>query len=427
MKSSRFLGAIKQHPLLRLLIHSKGNLKTLLLLEPLWGIPFSLIAPLAARYMSLQGITDEQIGLFISISMVFKVIFSFSGGIISDKIGRKPATVYGDLFGWVFACLAWAVSSNFWFFLAAILLNSIESVNQTAWHCLLIEDAPQKDVLGIFNWLYIGAYLSVFFAPISGMLIGMFSLIPTVRWLYFLFAVSMMIKTAITYFRTTETQQGLIRIAETKTMPVRKMLYEYKGLIPKIFRNRMTVKMMAVGIVLQAASTVSSNFFGLYVPGRLGIADTYLPLFPILTAAVMLVFLFGVQHRLERFGQKAPMWIGLGIFAANQVLLILVPVGNIFLVFVYTFFGAVANALVMPRKETLLIQSIDTQERARITALLTAFTVAFASPAGYLAGVLSEIDQRLPFALICLLFVVAIVIVGSVRENQTVGEGLTAK
>ena len=57
--------------------------------------------------MYTQGITDVQIGLISLDHMVDQVLFSFFGGILSDKLGRKATTMMGDFFGWSLACLVW--------------------------------------------------------------------------------------------------------------------------------------------------------------------------------------------------------------------------------------------------------------------------------------------------------------------------------
>lgn len=114
--------------------------------------------------MYTQGITDVQIGLILSIAMFVQVFFSFFGGILTDKLGRKFTTMMGDFFGWTVACLIWSCSNNFWMFLAAILFNSFEQINQTAWYCLLIEDADPKDLIGLYTWVNIGGLVAIFFA-----------------------------------------------------------------------------------------------------------------------------------------------------------------------------------------------------------------------------------------------------------------------
>ena len=88
------------------------------------------------------------------------------------------------------------------------------------------------------------------------------------------------------------------------------------------------------------------------------------------------------------------------------------------MIILYVIVAAVANALVVPRKDALLQLNINPEERARINALIMSFTIAFASPFGYLAGWLSSIDRRLPFMFTFTIFIVAIIIVGRIREPQ---------
>jgi len=409
---------LRKHPLIELLKHNKGNPRTLILMEPLWGIPYNLITPFAALYMYTQGITDVQIGLILSIAMFAQVFFSFFGGIITDKMGRKFTTMMGDFFGWSVACFIWAISGNFWLFLIAVLFNSFEQINQTAWYCLLIEDAEPKDLLGIYTWVNIGGLVAIFFAPISGLLINSFTVVPVIRVIYFVFAVNMLIKVVITFRHCDETRQGKVRMAETKDTSVLQMLYEYKDLIPKVLKNKEIMKVVIVSVILHITNLISTNFFSLYVTQRLRIADRYLAFFPILNAAVMLIFMVGVQHRLESVKFRVPMWIGLVLYAACSILLILTPIGSIPSIIIYVFVSAVASSLVLPRKDALLQLNINPKERARINALIMSFTIAFASPFGYFAGWLSSIDRRLPFVFTFTIFIAAIIIVGTIRDPE---------
>ena len=84
MSLKRKIRSLKEHPLLQVLADNRGNPRTLVLIEPLWGIPYNLISPFATLYMYTQGITDVQIGLILSVTIVVQVVFSFFGGILSD-------------------------------------------------------------------------------------------------------------------------------------------------------------------------------------------------------------------------------------------------------------------------------------------------------------------------------------------------------
>lgn len=418
MKLKEKIKVLRAHPLIQVLADNKGNPRTLALIEPLWGIPYNLISPFATLYMYTQGITDVQIGLILSITMVAQVLFSFFGGILSDKLGRKFTTMMGDFFGWTLACLVWAVSNNFWLFLAAALLNCFEQINQTAWYCLLIEDAHPKDLVGIYTWVNIGGLVAIFFAPLSGLFVSSYSIVPVVRVLYILFALTMLTKTLITFRFCHETRQGKIRRAETKGVSILHMLEEYRQLIPGLLNNKSVLKAVAVSVILYITNMVSTNFFGLYVTQRLGLSENFLALFPILNAAVMLIFMVGFQHRMNATKFRIPLWVGLALYAAAALVLILSPANSLGFVLLYVFLAAVAAALVNPRKDALLQLNITPQERARINALIIAATIALSSPFGYLAGWLSSMDRRLPFAFTLLLFITAMLVISRIHEPQ---------
>ncbi len=418
MKLKEKIKGLRTHPLIQVLADNKGNPRTLALIEPLWGIPYNLISPFATLYMYTQGITDVQIGLILSITMVAQVLFSFFGGILSDKLGRKFTTMMGDFFGWTLACLVWAVSNNFWLFLAAALLNCFEQINQTAWYCLLIEDAHPKDLVGIYTWVNIGGLVAIFFAPLSGLFVSSYSIVPVVRVLYILFALTMLTKTLITFRFCHETRQGKIRRAETKGVSILHMLEEYRQLIPGLLNNKSVLKAVAVSVILYITNMVSTNFFGLYVTQRLGLSENFLALFPILNAAVMLIFMVGFQHRMNATKFRIPLWVGLALYAAAALVLILSPANSLGFVLLYVFLAAVAAALVNPRKDALLQLNITPQERARINALIIAATIALSSPFGYLAGWLSSMDRRLPFAFTLLLFITAMLVISRIHEPQ---------
>ena len=412
------LRGIREHPLIQVLGRNGGNPRTLVLIEPLWGIPYNLIAPFATLYMYTQGVTDVQIGLILSVTMFVQVFFSFFGGILADKLGRKYTTMMGDFFGWALACLVWAVSNNFWLFLAAAVLNCFEQINQTAWYCLLIEDAQPKDLVWIYTWVNIGGLVAIFFAPLSGLFVNSFSVVPVVRVLYFLFALTMMTKCFITFRFCRETRQGKVRRAETKGVSLLHMLGEYRQLIPRLLHDKAVLKAVAVSVILYITNMVSTNFFSLYVTQRLGLSENMLALFPILNAAVMLVFMVGIQHRMSTSKFRAPLWTGLALYAAAALSLVFSPEGSLGFVLLYVFAAAVGAALVNPRKDALLQLNINPQERARLNALIMASTIALSSPFGYLAGWLSSLDRRLPFVFTFLLFLTAMVVVGRIQEPQ---------
>ena len=415
MKSLKFIG---KHPLIHFLLTDKGNPKALILSDILWAVPFQLFAPFVTLYMFQQGIDDIQIGLLLTITMVGQVIFALFGGIITDKIGRLPATLIADTVSWSLAAFIWAISHNFWLFALAALVNSTDRIANTSWQCLLVEDANPNDLLGIYSWIHIIGLAAVFFTPISGLLIGRFSLVPVVRNLYTFLGISMIIRLFITWKFCVETKQGLIRKAETKYVSVGTMLREYGHVVPKMFRSSATVKMVAISSILHVTMMVNGSFFSLYITTKLGVEERFLSVFPLLNAVVILLFLFVIQHRIAYIKDKIPLWIGLVIYAICHVSLILFPANRMFLIVIFLLFVAVGNALVGPRLGAMLQLAIDAQERARIMGLVQCFTIAFAAPFGFFAGFLSGVDRRLPFVLTSSLFVIALIVVSRIKDEE---------
>ena len=412
---------LKQHQLIRSLVELKGNPKALLLMEPLWGIPFYLIAPFATLYMQARGITDIEIGIILSIATAIQVIACSLGGVVTDKFGRKAVTMYGDITGWVIPCIIWAFSGNFWWFLIAAAFNSMEQVNQTAWVCFVNEDTDPDQLVNVWNWVLIAGNVSVFFAPIAGILIEKTSLISVMQVLYIMFSVFMAVKIVITYKVTTETSRGKIRKKETKNQSIWSMLMEYEKLIPQTLRRKRVLFTLAVMIGMQCTYIITNSFFSLYATSLLGVSDGMIAIFPIVRAAVMLLFFFAAPKILDRISLEVPMIIGTVLYIVCQLVLIFCPPGNLPVLFIYVLIDAVAWAIVVPRKETLLVNNIDEKERARILSLLMTLTLFASIPCGYIAGWLSSINRQYPFFLNLAVFIVMgiVLVIGWLRTRRS--------
>lgn len=72
---------------------------------------------------------------------------------------------------------------------------------------------------------------------------------------------------------------------------------------------------------------------------------------------------------------------------------------------------AVASALVSPMTESLLALSMESKERARVSAMVYVALIVLISPFGWIAGQLSALDRSLPFALNMGLFAIGLVLV----------------
>jgi len=367
--------------------------------------------PFATLYMYQLGVHDRQIGLIISVGMVFQVFASLIGGVAADKLGRKRTTLIFDIISWSIPCLIWAFSQNFWWFLAAHIINSMWQITNNSWNCLLVEDTDPKLLVHIYSWCTISGLISAFLAPIAGLMVARFGLVPTVRGLYLFSFLMMTGKFVVMNIFVKETAQGKIRMRETKNIPVWRMLSGYGGVLIKMLRTSHIRLILLIMVMINITSMITGTFFSLYITQNLNIPETFLGYYPIVRAGVMLIFIFTVQHRVDALPFRIPMGAGLALYIISQCVLLLTPPSNYIFLMIVIFLEAFGFVLVMPRKDSLLVTYIDIQERARMLSLVYVVMIALTSPFGWLAGILSEYNRMLPFLLNIIIYLVMTVII----------------
>ncbi len=404
---------MKNNHLISTLFEVKGNPRLCLFTEPLWGIPFNLYIPYATLYMYALGVKDGQIGLLLTVGMILQVFSALLGGIITDKYGRRWTTFIMDVISWSIPCLLWTFSQNFWWFLIAVVFNSLLQVTSTSWQCLLVEDCDPKQLVDVYTWVNISGLMAVFFAPLSALLIANFSLVPAVRILYAFSFISMTVKFIILYKYGTETNQGIKRMTETKNQSILSLFIGYKDILAKMLASRQMLLVLAVFVVICISDITISNFFGLYITQNLNIPDKFVALFPMGRAAVMLLFVFLIQSWINRLRYKPVMVWGFVTYIASHLLLLYIKPDNAVLIIGYTLLEAIAYALVIPRRDSLGALFIDKEDRARVMSLIFVIMLAVASPFGSIIGWLSSINRQLPFMLNIILYIIMTIIIAS--------------
>jgi len=400
----------KQHPLIHTLMHLKGNPRACVYTEPLWGIPFNLFAPYVSIYMYTLGLTDSQIGFTASIGMFFQIIFSLLGGVITDKLGRKRTTFIFDILSWSIPCLIWAFSRNFSHFVLASIINSISRVTMNSWNCLLVEDCDKEKIVNIYTWIYILGLGAAFFAPISGIFIGKFELVPTVRVLYIISFVIMTSKFLILNKYSTETGQGMIRMEETKHTNIPTLLKGYSTVFVQVLKTPETILTLGIMLIMSIIGVVNNTFWAIIVTERIHIPAKFIGMFPFIRSSIMIIFFFTLVHRIGALRFKKPLIIGFSLFTISQILLIITPDKGYLILIISIILEACSISLISPLLDSMQVLLVDPQERARIMAILYVIVVAFTSPFGWIAGILSGIDRRFPFFLNIFLLLIGILL-----------------
>jgi len=384
----------------------KGNPRACIYTEPLWGIPFNLYSPYVSVYMLAIGLTDADIGLIVSISWGFQVLIALLSGVITDKLGRRKTTLIFDILAWSVPSLISAVAQNFWFFLTAAVINSLWRVTHNSWTCLLVEDANEENLVDIFTWIHIANQLVGLFAPLAGIIIGIYSLVPTMRGLYIFAAIMFALKAIVTYIFTEETEQGKIRLEETRLQSAFSVFSGYGEVVRNILHTPETLYTAGIILVLSITQMVSGSFWAIILTEKLQIPNQNLAYFPFIRSAVILAFFFIVMPRISKLHFKIPMIVGFIGFLLSQILLVTAPVLNYGFLIASTLLEASSFAVVGPLVDKMVVLTIEAKERARIQSIMYVGIILITSPFGWIVGKLSELNKTFPFILNILLFTI---------------------
>ena len=414
------------HPLIETLVGLRGNERACVYTEPLWGIPHSLYIPFFTVYQHALGVSDSQIGALLSLGMVLQVLSSLIGGILTDRFGRRWITFVMDIVSWSVPVLIWALARDFrWFFVAA-LFNGLWQITNISWTCLMVEDCDQGKLVHIFTWCTICGLLSALFAPLSGLLVQDAGVVPAMRILLMITFFMMTVKFTILFLLSHETRMGVIKMRETRKIPILRQFKEYRRLAAIMFRTPGNWQVLSFLVLQNIALTVLGSFFALYATLSLGMPESNLALYPIGRALIMLVFIFTVQTVMNRMHFRIPMMAGLAVYIISHVILLAAPKGNPVFLWLYVICEAIAFALVVPQKDSLLVRFVDPAERPRIVSLINIIMIGFSAPFGWLAGELSQMNRSWPFILNIVLFAGCFLIVARLREKEAVTAPLSA-
>jgi MFS family permease len=399
----------------------RGNPRGVVYTEPLWGIPYNLYAPYISIYMLAIGLSDRQIGLTVSISWGFQIIMALLSGVVTDKLGRRRTTLVFDILSWSVPALVSALAQNYWYFLAAGVINSLWRVTNNSWTCLLVEDADQHQLVDIYSWIYIANIVVGFFAPLAAAFIAAFSLVPTMRGLYIFAAFMFTLKAIVTYRMTEETRQGKVRMHETRHQSIFDLLGEYKGVFRTVLHSPQTLFTAGLLLVLGISSIISGSFWAIIVTEKLHVPAQNLAYFPFIKSAIMLLFLFVVMPRIGKMHFKLPLLFGFLGYVLSQVLLITAPSQGYFMLVISVLLEACCFATVSPLVDQMVALTIEPKERARIQSIIYVGTILITSPFGWIAGTLSELNKNLPFILNIALFALGAVLAAMAgRASQKV-------
>lgn len=403
----------------------KGNTRTSVLFEPLWGIPYLLYSFYLSLYMKSQGVSDAQIGFNIAIGFIAGAVFSLFGGIITDALGRRRTTLIFDLISWPGAVLIYLFAHNFWMFALGTAINSLSRITGVSWNLMVVEDASEEDTLTAYNLFNITNIALGVITPLAGLIIKWAGIVSGERILLGFTVVSMTVMMLGRNYYYRETRIGKRVLAERRRG--KKKFSLHLGHFQDTF---VTLKMkpllwIVIGVVVlfnayMPIGTFSSLYYAPYLTEALQLDKLDIAFLGGLGAAAIffiLVFVtpsFPYQHRIKY------MTTGFAIQILALLWFIFSPPGSLLSAALCVVLFAVGYGVAKPFLDTFLPAYTDGKERSGIFALHNTLISLLGAAGGFVSGFLYNLKPQyiyyLSIAVLLLCIILLIVLSASHRK-----------
>ena len=395
----------------------KGNTRTSVICEPLWGIPYTIFIFYFSLYLMEMGITEQQLGIITAVGFLSGAFFSFFAGSITDFLGRKKTCLIFDLIGWSFALFLFLISRSLTMFIIATIVNNVTKVTGVSWNLMVIEDADSEQRKSAYNLLNIINISLGIITPIGGLAVARYGIVRAERY-FIIFA--MLSMTAMFFIRNSkyvETKVGQQILNEHKNFNFKERLKKgiYKGTFKQLSSNKRLRIAMAVQILFNLIiplGAYNSMYFLPYMTDYLGIDKAAASILGGVYAGVMLfVFLF-ITPNTARKNIPASILTGLFLQTAAFFWITMLPHGMMIYAVLAVGIYSFGHGIFMPFFSTLLADISEGKERAGIYSLLNTVTAILSAIIGSVSGFIYAADPRYVFYLTA--FITALCFIGMI-------------
>jgi len=404
--------------------------RAIILAEPLWTITFGLSTAYASLYQEKLGLSAVQIGLLSSVGLVSYAFWSLLGGPLADRLGRKRALFIFDFTAWSLAMLIWAVSRNFWFFLAAAIANGTVGAAEVSFSCLLVEDIRPEERLTVFSWLQVIDLMNGLVAPIAGVLVGLYGVVVASRSLYTFAFVIMTTMFVVRNRYMQETTVGLRRISEARGTSIFRSFRGIPSAIAVVLRDPVLRRLFYVSIVNRIRYGVLGVYLPLFLTKRVGLVPSRVAIYPSIMSLAMFMMTVLVLPRLGYSRAMPRLTKGLLFVAAGLLVIGLAPGGTLGAVQAAIGVALVGGAtgIVNPYHGTSWHNSLADESRAQVMSVTAVVRTVLAAPSGVLAGLLfAKSPVYFMLALSALIFTGAVVMATLPRPVVAAGASSGAR
>ena len=382
------------------------NARVSLYLLPIWSVFWGLVYFYFPLYMKALGLDEVAIGTVNTVGLLFAFLCFLFASAITNKLGRKRTTLIFDLLSWSVPMLIWAVSSNYWFFLVAGIINALSKVASISWNCIITEDEKPEKVPKIFTVVTLVNSAIGIFAPITGFFIGKFGLVVSMRALYAVGALSMTAMFIVRNAFLTETTAGSRLMADHGGSTFMESFKNHLKLLSRLYENKKFLLLSLVFISTNFIMTLNV-FQVIFLTEHLHFSQEAISIVPFIIAVSNLGAFLVISPKLAKKSSESVLSLFIACNFAASVLFLLIPERNLSAMLAVMAFNGISNFLMSAYRESVFMNSQGEHDKADMYAAVQTVTMLFCVPAGYLGGLLYRANPLLPFALVSALYIAA--------------------
>jgi len=368
------------------------NTRWLIITEPGWSIPMPWIFYYLPVYMKEFNISEAQIGLIYSASLLLQIFLPILGGYATDKWGRKNSFILFDLICNLGLLGTLIIAQNIYHFIIALLFSSFYSAVSPAWECLLAEGTePEDRILGytITGMIYLTGSIMT---PIAGYVLTIMGIKRGFAFLSAIAFVTITIKTLILWIKLKE---------PAITEKLDKGTVELGGFI-KAMKEIIGYKPLAILFMYHIISSIIfaslPNFLSLYLKDsrglELNIEET--SLVPSLSSIVTLIIFFLISFKLEKVPYNNLLLSSAGAEVFSGLLFLASPKRCVEIIAVASLIRGIRGIdfSIVKTYITNLIDKVNPKSRAKIISLTYSLPQILSLPAPALMGLIYTLNPR---------------------------------
>ncbi len=371
-------------------------------MEPLWGVFGTVVTYYAPLYMREVGLSSAQVGWLGSITLAFSFVFQLLAAPITNRVGRRRTTLFGDLISWTVPMFVWAVSNSFTSFLIAAVLSASGRIVAVSWSLLVIEDVEEGQRARVFGILNLIIATCGLLAPLVGVVMKQYGVEPTLRAYYALGGVGMTVMFLWRNALTQETARGEAAMLEHRDLHPWQSLTHTLAQVTQLHRHPGLPGVMAfyvLSVFLEQLGLFQILFFG----ETLHFSAAALSSVPVAGALVAMLMYGLVLRRLGGVPAERTLVISRVLGLVGAALVLVIPAGNVPVLMLVASVLAAATFLTQTYRDAVLFARLPARGGADLYSAAQTLSLLASVPAGALGGAVFHVQPRALFVLIALL------------------------